>query len=217
MGPFLRELKEDHTLILNVVNFISAFAKDPSLDLQTASQLVEFLEEYVGGYHHRKEEEILFPFLHSINGVKTGGPLCGLFMQYFLQGNPTQSLLRDGKNRFGHKQSETIRDIFRSKSFLTIPLEEHLAGHICIEQMKHGLHELQKYSNKNILLNAFGKYVELLRLHIRKENECLFVMADEAVAAEIQEKMLEKSNQLKTHFGLNKLRAFKNFSLSLAG
>ena len=65
----------EHEMIQRAGKTIDALAnsweKDPAQFEQAVRNLVEFFRDYADGFHHRKEEEVLFPYvsLFAMDGV----------------------------------------------------------------------------------------------------------------------------------------------------
>lgn len=72
-----------------------------------------------------------------------------------------------------------------------VMLQEHAQGRNYIAQMRHSL------DNKDVsgVCNAVVQYRDLLRQHIEKENNILFVMADEVMEEQEQTRLFEQFEQ----------------------
>ena len=63
------DLRHDHELILRALSVLDAFASlayegKPAPAVETL-ELLSFFQKYADGYHHLKEEELLFPALEA--------------------------------------------------------------------------------------------------------------------------------------------------------
>jgi hemerythrin-like domain-containing protein len=182
MALFTNHLRTEHETILKQLSMLELCKN--SLELLTHIKKLEsmFL------YHHGFEEDHLFQALHETHKVSSGGPNCTLFFGLYLDTHSyLQNLLKEGV-LYLEKEQEHIQRFFTEKSMLTIPIEEHRACHILMEQMKNNILESQEQQYKRTL----EKYANLLRLHIRKENECLFHLADNLLDETCQKKLFER-------------------------
>ncbi len=72
-------LKRDHTLILEGLDALQAVAEKVrnggSVPVEAMQKLVEFFRDFADVYHHRKEEEALFPALEAAGMPKQHGPI----------------------------------------------------------------------------------------------------------------------------------------------
>jgi len=71
-----------------------------------------------------------------------------------------------------------------------IMLQEHEQGRLNIRQMKDSVSRLN--ADLNAFANAASSYVSLMRNHIEKENNILFLMGDQRLSEETQTELLEK-------------------------
>lgn len=72
-----------------------------------------------------------------------------------------------------------------------VMLEEHVRGREYIALMSHGLSE----KDLAVFYDAAGKYRDLLRQHIEKENNILFRMADRIIEEKDQDALFEQFEQ----------------------
>ena len=74
-----------------------------------------------------------------------------------------------------------------TQSPLLIPLEEHWAGELALQMAHQEIAKLRQHPNHSSesLLNILRKYLALLRLHSRKEDECLFILSDQILMGNI--------------------------------
>ncbi len=81
-----------------------------------------------------------------------------------------------------------------------IMLTEHQIGRGYIKNMNDALidYKRDEKNNKAKLIENAGKYLELLRDHIDKENSILFSMADSVLSDEKQDELFEEFEKLET-------------------
>ena len=86
MSDFLRELKNDHRVIQQVVAGMSAVAElleaGKQVDPSILADLVQFLRVFADQCHHKKEEQHLFPRLATKANVSTRRELESLEQEY---------------------------------------------------------------------------------------------------------------------------------------
>lgn len=172
MKELLKELTEEHQKILDEIKFFEN-SKEP--DKNRLQALFHFVESE----HHEKEERHLFPWIAQQTWLNCGGPLCGFFMGVRLELNPL-SRMRQHLEAFYQKHGRLSSDERKfpwltQQSPLSIPMEEHELGH----QLSQALTYLMK-SSVDLTEDAFFQvllqdYFALLRMHIDKEDHCLFV------------------------------------------
>jgi hemerythrin-like domain-containing protein len=177
-GALIPELNAEHRFILERLNTIRDLAgsregveanKTPLKD--SLGALRDALEA-----HHDKEEKILFPALHRCPQLRQGGPRCTLFMSQLLHDNIGRSFVETAPPWIAPVEEETeILAIRAANSPLTLPLEEHRGGRIAMQRMLRMLDEGTDAGEFLFLLSRFDR---MMRLHIEKEETCLFVLAE---------------------------------------
>lgn len=141
-------------------------------------ELIHFVEYD----HHPLEEEKLFPFLNSQKCLYQGGPRCTMYMGMRLEFNPLEIVRK-------HLQSFYLKADFRPPAYpeppwlemnnpLSIPFEEHVIGAELAQIMIYLLSEQGKGLHPEFFAVLYQDYCRLLRLHIDKEDNCLFLICE---------------------------------------
>lgn len=166
MSEILQELREEHQKLLRM------------LEEGDILEVIEFVE----GVHHPKEEQLLFPLMAPHPLLKQGGPRCmyfkGLAIELQIYRN-AQKALKDYHEQGGPKAPEYQDfDWLLDGNPLNVPMYEHHLGH----ELAHGIRWLSTQKDSPLhdpFYSVFcDEYVKLLRLHIEKEDSCLFVIAE---------------------------------------
>ena len=70
------ELKEEHTLVLMVVEAmereVTSIQKTGRVHTDRVAQMIDFTRNFTDGYHHYKEEQVLFPVLEERSRAAAG-------------------------------------------------------------------------------------------------------------------------------------------------
>ncbi len=71
VSPALQQLYDEHEVILAASDRLRSLLESPDLPERSVEllHLLEFFGEYADTYHHKKEEEVLFPALANTNPV----------------------------------------------------------------------------------------------------------------------------------------------------
>nr|BFD60165.1 hypothetical protein CKG001_22720 [Bdellovibrio sp. CKG001] len=171
MKDLLKKLREEHQQILKMF--------DDKVDIL---EIVQFVEEV----HHPLEEQSLFPAVADNTLLCKGGPLCTYFRGMELDLNP-QKGPRDylcGLYMRGFPRPRAYASFpwLTPQNPLSLPMDEHVLGHEIAEALK--LLSYPKYQAE--FPQAFDRlsrdYEKLLRQHIAKEDQCLFILC-ESIAA----------------------------------
>lgn len=189
MSALVKHLMKEHQDILALLCELELIAKS---DVATADAATTYFEqvrlkivqlrELVEVAHHAAEEKVLFPALLSAGFVNQSGPHCTQFLQVRFDWDHV-ALAKQLAAVHGEPFERPI-----DSSFLSIPLEEHVAG----AALSRAIERCTQTGEKNAIIRLVYEYVSLLRLHIRKEDECLFVLANQLLSAEKQDELLSK-------------------------
>lgn len=227
----IENLRTEHeqvfALIKSLRNLSWKLASAGSLNanaLEVLSELPHHLSFFVEELHHGKEEEILFPalFQHS-DQLKHGGPQCILFMGLRIQHDLVGKIMTAARNQTGPMVTQParapIRTMVECQSPLTIPIEEHLAGMTCVQNIKTQLENLQKnpQRDRSQLIEWFRRYCDLLESHARKENECLFVMAQDVLPEELNKELGKACYRFENDLGQERISSTLQYFEKLKG
>jgi hemerythrin-like domain-containing protein len=167
----LEKLRQEHQQILTMLD-----------EKVSILEIIKFVEEV----HHPREEQDLFPTISQNPLLSQGGPLCTYFRGLELDLNPNQ----DCHNYLLHLYDQGLPKPPPYKTFswlnpqnpLSLPMDEHALGHEIAEALKH----LTLPNCGPEFPDAFCKlsqyYEKLLRLHIAKEDQCLFVLCERFIS-----------------------------------
>lgn len=167
MTDLLKQLREEHALILKML--------DNEEDILT---IVDFVENI----HHPKEEELLFPLIAQEAWINQGGPLCTYYRGLQLEFDPLEPVRRSLK-LFYQQSGVSALPIenfpwLTDQNPLSIPMKEHHIG----TELSEALRFLANKKNSNLYSEFFEilsqLYVQMLRAHIDKEDNCLFAMCE---------------------------------------
>lgn len=167
MNPIIQELKNEHQILLAMI------------DEQKILPMIDFVEDI----HHPKEEELLFPLMAQHPLLRQGGPRCMYFRGLELEMRvhaPAQNLLKEYYALGGPRPSEYKNFEWLSENNpLSIPMYEHVLGHELASAIRHLLKGSLNFTVPAQLLNElYNEYCRLLKLHIEKEDTCLFLIAE---------------------------------------
>lgn len=132
------------------------------------------------------EENLLFPYIKDRPFLNQGGPRCSHFMGIRLELDPLsqvrlhiQEFIKDSKFKI---EPYKALPWLTPQSPLSIPFEEHAIG----AELGQCLHYLFELKGEDIYLRHFSKlysdYIKLLKMHIDKEDNCLFIMCEKNLA-----------------------------------
>jgi hemerythrin-like domain-containing protein len=160
-------LRKEHDAILRMLEVADEVSRqltsDQRVAVETLNGLLEFFRLFADRRHHRKEEDLLFPWLEKKGLARAGGPI-------------------------------------------GVMLSEHEQGRGLVKQMAEAA---DAYANGAAgagrrWAHAAGQYSALLRQHIDKENNVLFIMTENLLTAAEQSELgaaFEQADQEETGAG----------------
>lgn len=150
METAIKNLENDHDNILGLIEVMEKMVLTLSTELSRMEMVASLIKNYADGFHHAKEEKLLFPLLVKKGFSKEHGPVA-------------------------------------------VMLHEHAEGQNFVSGMTE---EIEAYKNGDTstltkLYENMQGYIDLMRVHIAKENNVLFTMADKALTDEEQQTLLK--------------------------
>lgn len=167
----IASLQEEHREILRRMESIQT--NGPT------SEALLSLFNFVGVIHHQKEEELLFPIFAKSNCLSQGGPFCGYFMGLRLDLN-REGTIRAHLAEFSRRSGIVLTPPpppawLSAQDPLSIPMEEHELAHLLSDAITELLHRESENLKDAFFETLLHDYFNLVRLHIQKEETCLFV------------------------------------------
>lgn len=213
MKPLTQHLHEEHTLIMVGLRLLEGFRlklmNDESIAVDDCRMVVFAMQTLVESCHHRKEEELLFPAIMNSPRMNEGGPRCTHFMTVRMMDNTASRLIETlPKSEVEKYRSEQLE--VPQHHPLSIPLEEHMAGHLALLRVRMDLDSYALDSrNRSSLMMSIWEYTHLLRIHIEKEDTCLFVLADQILSEAEQRDLLEKALRIERNIGVDRIQSLQ--------
>lgn len=183
MSGLLEDLYEEHRVFLGVldaINRILAGGKSEEPPPEGFFPALRLFFEYVGHYHHEKEEGVLFPLLDMDFASDVGGGNCPVYFTPRVFGGPfvnPNAALCDALGISGEPAgcaSTPFRaEMKKKKSMLMIPIEDHALGALASEWIL-----AMEGKGKAELYRPLKLYGDFLRAHIEREDNCLFLQVE---------------------------------------
>lgn len=154
-------------------------------NLKLAYLLSEYCNLFLETYHHEAEETCLFKKVAQNPKIKNGGPECTYFYDVQMANNPLLKVYRELGIKDYVIRTEHIpkafEEEFKNKLPVVIPLEEHIAGKILLEEI-HNL--ISKESNIDRIIELFELYYNIQIFHFKKEESCFFEMCASLISSD---------------------------------
>ena len=168
METATKNLENDHVYILRLIDVMEQMVLTVSTELKHIELAVGLIMNYADGFHHAKEENLLFPLLEKKGFSSEQGPV-------------------------------------------SVMLHEHSEGRRFVRAMMDEINNIKQgdESGLTVLYEYMQGYIDLLRAHIKKENNVLFKMAEKAMTPEEQAELLREFEALEvTKYGKTRIQRF---------
>lgn len=146
---------------------------------EQSRELIHFVENE----HHPLEEQELFPYIKNQVFLGRGGPRCSFFMGLRLDfdfAREDRALLEKFYAQTGYRPpAYAIPPWLTDQSPLSIPFNEHVLGAELAGSILYLLNQPESEFYKEFYAALYERYSRLLRLHIDKEDNCLFIMCEQ--------------------------------------
>lgn len=87
MKSTTKNLEDDHVHILRLIDVMDLVAGEPEPDASIIDEIIYLIKNFADGFHHAKEENILFPFLETKGFSAQSGPVAVMINEHILGRN----------------------------------------------------------------------------------------------------------------------------------
>jgi len=120
MNTATDNLKNDHVHILKLIDIMEQIAQSMEPDIKHLESIVDSIKKYADGFHHAKEENLLFPLMGEKGYSKEQGPVAVMLHEH-----------ETGRNFVGN-MSENI-NLYKKGAKNAIPkIMENMLGYIAL-------------------------------------------------------------------------------------
>jgi len=197
MGRATVHLGEEHRIIEKALRVLETLTQENAgeklFPIEKWKSCLCFFRLIADRCHHAKEEKVLLPALLQLDTLLGGGPQCTLFKELHMM-LPSYIQQVDAINQEHGLKTKTSFGLDYGN--VTNPvLEEHIIGRTYLGWMQKGvdaIHTDPSVATENLLMRDTRGYLFLLKGHIQKEDQCLFVMADELLNQQKQNTLYEQ-------------------------
>ena len=178
MSGLLLLIKKEHKTIFQFLTKIE------SQGVTDVKELL-FLKSAVEGEHHLKEESVLFKVLLQKKQITEGGPFCTLYFDSFRLNSP-EEICRQHDLTWAIPSEKSY--LFKDNLPIKIPSSEHVLSEILCDYLI--LHWQMKDQEK--WKHVLQSYLDLQKIHIEKEDNCLLSLAERLLTQEEQKSLKEQ-------------------------
>jgi hemerythrin-like domain-containing protein len=125
MTTATKNLEKDHEYILRLIDVMETMVKTKSENISDMETAVKIIQEFADGFHHAKEEQLLFPALGTKGFAANQGPVAVMLHDH-VEGRGFVKGIVDGIESFKKGNASAIQAIY----FNMNNYGELLRGHI---------------------------------------------------------------------------------------
>ena len=125
MNTATQNLENDHVYILRLTDVMERMVVILSPDLSGMELVVKLIQQYADGFHHAKEENLLFPLMLQKGFSNEQGPI-SVMLQEHVQGRNFVKGMSEGIERYKQGDDSTIPQIYRAMQGYIDLLRAHI-------------------------------------------------------------------------------------------
>ena len=125
MNTATQNLENDHVYILRLTDVMERMVVILSPDLSGMELVVKLIRQYADGFHHAKEENLLFPLMLQKGFSNEQGPI-SVMLQEHVQGRNFVKMMSEGIERYKQGDDSAIPPIYRAMQGYIDLLRAHI-------------------------------------------------------------------------------------------
>ena len=125
MNTATQNLENDHVYILRLIDVMERMVVTLSPDLSGMELVVKLIQQYADGFHHAKEENLLFPLMLQKGFSNEQGPI-SVMLQEHVQGRNFVKMMSEGIERYKQGDDSAIPPIYRAMQGYIDLLRAHI-------------------------------------------------------------------------------------------
>jgi hemerythrin-like domain-containing protein len=126
MKTATQNLKNDHDHILQLIDIMYIMADRKSQDIADIETVISLIRNFADGFHHAKEENLLFPTLIEKGFSKEQGPIAVMFLDH-VQGRRFVQEMDRGLQFFKRGDNTALEMVYENMLAYGELLESHIS------------------------------------------------------------------------------------------
>ena len=118
-------LRNDHIHILKLTDIMEKIVQSQEPDVGHLESIVELIKKYADGFHHAKEEDLLFPFIGGKGFSKEQGPVAVMLNEHEIGRNYTRGMA-ENIERYSNGDKDSLRLIRENMLAYVSLLRNHI-------------------------------------------------------------------------------------------
>jgi hemerythrin-like domain-containing protein len=126
MKTATENLENDHVNILRLTDVMERMISHKSTNSDHFAKAVEIIKNYADGFHHAKEENLLFPLMAEKGFSLSQGPVAVMISEH-IAGRDFVKGITDGTSKFEKGDKSALKDIYLNMQGYIDLLRGHIA------------------------------------------------------------------------------------------
>lgn len=125
MKTATQDLENDHVYILRLIDVMERMVMNCSTDIGHMESVVYLIKNYADGFHHAKEENLLFPLMVTKGFSNEQGPV-SVMLHDHVEGRNFVKGMSDGIDKYKEGDSSVLPEIYRNMQGYIDLLRAHI-------------------------------------------------------------------------------------------
>jgi len=125
MNTATQNLENDHVYILRLTDVMAAMVMKQSTNIDDFELVVNLIRKFADGFHHAKEEDLLFPKMGEKGFSPLQGPVAVMLHEH-VQGRAYVQGMLEGIRLLRRGKSEAIDEVYRNMAGYAQLLQSHI-------------------------------------------------------------------------------------------
>lgn len=169
MKSATQNLENDHVYILRLIDVMESVTYQDSPDINDLETMVYLIKNYADGFHHEKEEHMLFPLMEKKGFSPNQGPVAVMLNEHTQGRNYVKGMIA-GIDHYKNGNHEAVSEIYTNMRGYISLLRNHIskennvlfrmADNVLSENEQEDLlKEFSKVENSNICGSVLSGYI----------------------------------------------------------
>lgn len=169
MKTATQNLENDHEYILRLIDVMETITYQDCPDINDLETIVYLIKNYADGFHHEKEEHLLFPLMEQKGFSTSQGPLAVMLNEHTQGRNYVKGMV-EGIDLYKSGNQQVISTIHENMRGYILLLRSHIAKEnnvlfrmadkvLTETEQQDLLKEFSKIENSHVCGNVLNSYI----------------------------------------------------------
>lgn len=167
MSTATQNLENDHVYILQLTDVMAAMVMQQSTNIEDFESVVNLIRKFADGFHHAKEENLLFPKMGEKGYSSQQGPVAVMLHEH-MQGRAYVKGMSEAIEKLRNGDTAAITDVYQNMAGYASLLQNHISkeNNILFRMVNQVLSQEEQES----LLSQFAEVEKQVDTEYNSEN-----------------------------------------------